>query len=227
MLETRVESLKLQFEKSKEELINCLTEIAKGHNVEYHTKKVQDILNNNIQSLKDTRDVLNIPRPEFEEIVNNSFNKGTKDFDLIKNQNQSNMDSNTQLLESSKDLGDTQLVESSKDLDKVLESNVFSPIVDYFNYIQEMLSGLTLEQHACFVNGLGFFLVFLTLNSLVSAYFGNKIINYFKLEKRYPRLAKIIEYRIKFLNYYFILNIVFMYFFTIFFILVNIFFFFN
>ena len=120
----------------------------------------------------------------------------------------------------------TPIIDPSKDLLQVLESNVFSPIVDYFKQLNEFLSGLTLEQHACFVNGLGFFLVFLTLNSLVSAYFGNKIIQYFKLDLRFPRLAKIIEYRIKFQNYYLIFNIILLYFTTIFFIIVNIYFFF-
>ena len=120
----------------------------------------------------------------------------------------------------------TPIIDPSKDLLQVLESNVFSPIVDYFKQLNEFLSGLTLEQHACFVNGLGFFLVFLTLNSLVSAYLGNKLIQYFKLDLRFPRLAKIIEYRIKFQNYYLIFNIILLYFTTIFFIIVNIYFFF-
>ena len=120
----------------------------------------------------------------------------------------------------------TPIIDPSKDLAQVLESNVFSPIVDYFQQLNEFLSGLTLEQHACFVNGLGFFLVFLTLNSLVSAYLGNKLIQYFKLDLRFPRLAKIIEYRIKFQNYYLIFNITLLYFTTIFFIIVNIYFFF-
>ena len=86
---------------------------------------------------------------------------------------------------------------------------MLSPIADIYNIVQELLSGLTLEQHACFVNGLGFFMVLSNLNSLVSAYFGNEIVNYFKLDIKYPRLAKIIVYRSKFLNYYFILNILY------------------
>nr|YP_009690435.1 hypothetical protein Schpa_000046 [Schizopora paradoxa]QEG57215.1 hypothetical protein Schpa_000046 [Schizopora paradoxa] len=120
------------------------------------------------------------------------------------------------------------IVDSSKEIGyQVSESHVLSPIVDIFNYTQEILSGLTLEQHACFVNGLGFFLVFITLNSLVSAYFGNKIIQYFQLDKKYPRLAKIIEYRIKFMNFYLISNTIFLYALSLFFIMVNLFFFFN
>ena len=74
-----------------------------------------------------------------------------------------------------------------------------------------MLSGLTLEQHACFVNGLGFFMVLSNLNSLVSAYFGNKIIQYFELDKKYPRLAKYIEYKKKVDKFYLIYNIIFIY----------------
>lgn len=139
-----------------------------------------------------------------------------------------------ELLSTSPIIGDSQaiidtsnqLAESAKDLDKPLESNVLSFLVDYVDNLNQFLSTLTLEQHACFVNGIGFFLVFITLNSLVSSYFGNKIVNYFKLEIKFPRLAKIIEYRSKFLNYYFIVNIVFMYILVIFFMAVNIFFFF-
>lgn len=120
------------------------------------------------------------------------------------------------------------IVDSPKEIgSQVSESNVLSPIVDLYNYTQEMLSGLTLEQHACFVNGLGFFLVFITLNSLVSAYFGNKIIQYLQLDKKFPRLAKYIEYRIKFMNFYLISNTIFLYALSLFFIMVNLFFFFN
>lgn len=121
-----------------------------------------------------------------------------------------------------------KLADSSSLIDyKITESNVLSPIADIYNIVQELLSGLTLEQHACFVNGLGFFMVLSNLNSLVSAYFGNKIIQYFELDKKYPRLAKYIEYRVKFMTFYLIFNTIFLYVLTLIFILINLYFFFN
>ena len=113
----------------------------------------------------------------------------------------------------------------------ILESNVLSSpwglVSEIFNNFNNFLITLNAEQHACLVNGLGFFLIFITLNTLVSIYFGDKLITYLKLDTRFPSIAKIIEYRRKFRNFYFIFNVIFMYFCIIFFIAADIFFFFR
>lgn len=189
-LNTVLELLMLNLEENNAKLMEHGKKLSEGQDVAYHLEKIQECLKAQTDITREASSYLNMPKEEFEQIVQESF----------------------------------KTAEESKE---ILESNVLSPIVDNLNQLKEFLSTLTVEQHACFVNGLGFLLVFLTLNSLVSAYFGNHIISYFSLETRLPRLAKYIEYRVKFMNFFFIFNIVFLYFLTIFYIIVNLFFFFN
>jgi len=219
IVQTRLETLKVNFLDSKAELTECWNKISQGKDITFYKNKIVHLYDENLKNMDQINEILNIPKKEFETIVENGFKTAKETSDILNKNINENIytDKVDQLTNSS----------ISKDLDKALESNVFSPIVDTFNYTQELLKGLTLEQHACFVNGLAFFLVFLCLNSLVSAYFGNKLIHYFKLETRLPKLAKIIQYRIQFLNYYLITNIIILYFITIFFILVNLYFFLN
>ena len=56
------------------------------------------------------------------------------------------------------------------------------------------------------VNLTGSLVIFFCLISILSAFYGNKAIEYFDLEKRYPSLAKFISYRIKFQNYSILFN---------------------
>ena len=58
------------------------------------------------------------------------------------------------------------------------------------------------------MNFAGSVLVFLCLYTIITAFYGNKLIEYFQLEKKYPKLAKVIYYRIKFQNYTIIYNFI-------------------
>ena len=58
------------------------------------------------------------------------------------------------------------------------------------------------------MNFAGSVLVFLCLYTIITAFYGNKLIEYFQLEKKYPKLAKVIYYRIKFQNYTILFNFI-------------------
>lgn len=49
--------------------------------------------------------------------------------------------------------------------------------------------------------------ILLSLISILSVFYSNFFIEYFKLEQRFPRLAKIIALRRKFQQYYLLFNI--------------------
>ena len=58
-----------------------------------------------------------------------------------------------------------------------------------------------------FVNNSLLYLPFTTLISIIFIFYGNIILNYFNLEDRYPKIAKIIQLRRQFQRYYMILSI--------------------
>ena len=58
------------------------------------------------------------------------------------------------------------------------------------------------------MNFTGSLLILFLLISILSAFYGNKLIGYFDLEKKYPKLAKVIQYRIKFQNYTILFNFI-------------------
>jgi hypothetical protein len=78
------------------------------------------------------------------------------------------------------------------DIEKSDLSEYFNTLID--NY-RDYMSGLTTEQLAILVNmwGLGFALNLTT--SIILVLIGNQIIKFFKLESKYPKLAKYIKYR--------------------------------
>jgi hypothetical protein len=89
-----------------------------------------------------------------------------------------------------------------------------SKFIDDFN-LQELLSkfndyimNLNYEQSLAFVNLSGIFIIMITLISIISIFYGNKILNYFNLESRYPKFAKFILLRLKFQQYYLFVNII-------------------
>lgn len=104
----------------------------------------------------------------------------------------------------------------------IQENNVFGPITDFMESYQEFLSQLSPEQLACLSNLFGYILIFFCIGSITSIYFGEQLIQYLKLEIRFPKLAKIIQLRQRFKTYYFIMNIFIIYCILFFFIGINI-----
>ncbi len=72
-------------------------------------------------------------------------------------------------------------------------------------YLQN-INNLTFEQTVYVLHLTGAIGVLLSLISLITIFFSDFLINYFQLEQKYPRIAKFIQLRRKFQNYYFIVN---------------------
>lgn len=101
------------------------------------------------------------------------------------------------------------------------ESSVLGAFSEFKEFLSKELSQLTGEELGLLSNALGFILVFSFFTTVVFIIIGESIIKYFKLELKFPKLAKIIKIRSTFNVYYLIFNIIIIYSILIFFICIN------
>jgi hypothetical protein len=71
----------------------------------------------------------------------------------------------------------------------------------------EYLDSLSLLEESAFLHLVAFSLIIFIILNIVSTLFGNEIIQYFNLEKKYPKLSIFFRLRAKFQRYYLIWNI--------------------
>jgi hypothetical protein len=84
-----------------------------------------------------------------------------------------------------------------------LGDNIWEKLDQFNNW----LNSLSLQENLAFVNMSGIIFIMITLFSIIMIFYGNKLLNYFQLEDRFPRIAKLIILRRKFQEYYLITNI--------------------
>lgn len=99
----------------------------------------------------------------------------------------------------------TGKVELKEMLDKITKSS--SNGNNYtIDDISNFLSTLTFEQTVAILHIFGFIVIIISLISLFTVFYGNLLIDYFKLEQRFARLARFIQLRRKFQMYYSLLD---------------------
>ena len=98
------------------------------------------------------------------------------------------------------------IIDNLPDLNYISENSIYSSIQDFINQYNQFLSTLTPEQLACLFNSLSLILITFNINSILAIFFGNKLIIYLKIEERFPKIQKWIEYRRQFRNYFLIYN---------------------
>jgi hypothetical protein len=93
------------------------------------------------------------------------------------------------------------------ELKKVIE-NIGNSSGNNYNTedISNFLSTLTFEQTVAVLHIFGFTVIIISLISLFTIFYGNILIDYFKLEQKLPRIAKFIQLRRKFQMYYSLLD---------------------
>ena len=74
--------------------------------------------------------------------------------------------------------------------------------------LQEFINQLTLEQSLAFSFFTGTVVILLTMISISSALWGNFLVDYFKIEERFPFLSTYLKYRSKLRSYFLIVNII-------------------
>jgi len=78
----------------------------------------------------------------------------------------------------------------------------------YFDSLQSFFDGLNYEQNLAIVHISGSMFILFSLISIISIIYGDKLIIFFDLENRFPKIAKFIKIRRKFQQYYLLMNIV-------------------
>lgn len=75
-------------------------------------------------------------------------------------------------------------------------SEIFNNLTDIFKDYINALS-LSSEQHVILINISGYVVLLMVLTDLTTLLIGDHLINYFKLETKYPKLAKYIKFKNK------------------------------
>lgn len=79
-------------------------------------------------------------------------------------------------------------------------------IKDYFDNLQELFSHLSLEQLAALSHLLTSIFILLCMTTVISIIYGEFLLNYFKLEEKFPIIGRYIKIRRKFQHFYLFVN---------------------
>jgi len=77
----------------------------------------------------------------------------------------------------------------------------------YLDSLQSLIDGFNYEQNLAMSNILGSLFIIFSLISIISIFYGEKLLIFFDLENRFPKIAKFIQIRRKFQQYYLLMNI--------------------
>jgi len=77
----------------------------------------------------------------------------------------------------------------------------------YLDSLQQFFDGLNYQQNLAVVHISGSIFILISLFSIISIFYGDKLILYFNLENRFPKIAKFIQIRRKLQQYYLLMNI--------------------
>jgi hypothetical protein len=91
----------------------------------------------------------------------------------------------------------------SKTKDKFMDNN---PIFDIINDFKEYLFSLSVMEICLVINITSCVFILTCIISILSAVFGNYLIDRFSLEQKFPKLSRIIQLRVKLQRYYVIIN---------------------
>jgi hypothetical protein len=97
-----------------------------------------------------------------------------------------------------------------EEVDNVRKNNKFieynlNELIDKF---KEFLSLLSIEQICILINITTSLFILTCIFSIFTAYSGNYLINKLDLSKKYPKLTRFIELRVKFQHYYILINLI-------------------
>lgn len=115
-----------------------------------------------------------------------------------------------------------ELLRDVDDLIAIINSNdptnkFVSGVSDFFQFVEN----LSILQHSVLLDILLFILLILTVINILSALFGNEIIKYFNLEKRFPRLSLFFKVRASLQRYYIMWNVIILMFVCVFGVCIN------
>lgn len=95
---------------------------------------------------------------------------------------------------------------NSNGLVEFTKSIIMNPLAESFNCLDSIYSSFTTPQLILYVHLSGLVLVIICFISILFIIYGDYLINYFKLEDRYPTLGKYIKFKKVFKQYYLFKN---------------------
>lgn len=98
--------------------------------------------------------------------------------------------------------------EAVKRSDKITEIIDKKFMDNWYNDYQDFVSNLTDEQYLALIHVLILIGISIIIYNIIITYYSDRIIKYFKIEAKYPKLARFIELRRKFQFYYLTLNLI-------------------
>ena len=92
----------------------------------------------------------------------------------------------------------------------------------YLDSLQNFFDSLNYQQNLAIVHISGSLFILITLINIISIFYGEKLIIFFDLENKFPKIAKFIQLRRKFQHYYLLINIALIFIVLIIIIFINI-----
>lgn len=157
----------------------------KGDNMKLLTKNTETLVKERTLELNKFKDISNNPNKFTKEVVEEANLKMSEiQKEILDIQNKSKI----------------QVQDSLKDIVDFIQSSKKNYVDDIIKKFSEYLSNLELDQLCVLSNLLTNFLVLSLLTNIVFIFYGDFLINYFELEKRFPRFSNYIKIRRKILN---------------------------
>ena len=198
---------------------SILEEKINKHEAKYEelNNKYTSLLENNLNKLENEREIL-------EE--SNNLRKDVEVLEQkLRNSVEIKRDLQTKYSENIEDINEKiqEVVKTSEEIHNMYESvnNKFDSFINkintllnnsnnksqYLDSLQSFFDGLNYEQNLAIVHISGSMFILFSLISIISIFYGDKLIIFFDLENRFPKIAKFIQIRRKFQQYYLIINI--------------------
>lgn len=189
------------------------------HEAKYEelNNKYTSLLENNLNKLENEREIL-------EE--SNNLRKDVEVLEQkLKNSVEIKRELQTKYSENSEDVNEKiqEAANTSEEIHNMYESvnNKFDSFINkintllnnsnnksqYLDSLQSFFDGLNYEQNLAIVHISGSMFILFSLINIVSIFYGDKLIIFFNLENRFPKIAKFIQIRRKLQQYYLIINI--------------------
>lgn len=95
---------------------------------------------------------------------------------------------------------------SKNNSNEFIGENFITLIKDFLTNLTNMLSQLTFEQTICLGNLISSIFIFLCILNILSVLYSKFLLEYFKIEIKFPKLSRLLKFRMQFNRYYLILN---------------------
>jgi hypothetical protein len=167
LLEKQVNELKI------EELNNEITK----NKVEYFRKSLEesrDKISNNVESIKN----LEVKSSDQKEVLSSHLDKLSNENEKMNN-----------II--------NEIIDFFKVSNKFIGDNIIEFVTNFIENWNKMLSTLSFEQLVAVAHLSASLCILINLFNIISVLFGNQLINYFKLEERFPKLLPLLNLRNK------------------------------